>query len=87
MTIAQTTKVVRDAIQIVPVWWQLHARVVGHTRWRRLLSVLTHIWWEWRRHVVGEIEAPEREVHGRFNLVCERPLDGEAFQVDQQNGW
>ena len=86
MTIAQTTKVVRDAVQIVPVRRHLHARVIGYARRRQFLGVLAHVWWEWRRHVVGEIEVFEREIHGRFDLVCERALDGEALEVDQQHG-
>lgn len=83
MPIAQTTKVVRDAVQIVLVWRHLHARVTGCTRQCRFLRVLAHVWWEWRWHVIGEIEALEREIHNCFDLVCERPLDREALQVDQ----
>lgn len=86
MTIAQTTKVVRNAVQIVLVWRHLHARVVGHVRRRQFLSILAHVWWEWRWHVVGEIEAFEREVHDRFDLVCKGSLDGEALEMDQQHG-
>lgn len=85
MTIAQITKVVRDAVQIVLVWRHLHARVTGCARRGRSLGVLAHVWWEWRWHVVGEIEVFERKIHDRFDLVREMTLDGETLEVYQQH--
>lgn len=88
MTVTQTTKVVRDAVQIVPVRRQLHARVIDRTTRRSwFLDTLAQVWWEWGRHVVGEIEAFKREIDDRFNLVCEMSFDREALEVDQQDGW
>lgn len=88
VTVAQTSKVVRHAVQIVPVRWHLYARVIGRiTRRHWFLSVLLQVWWEWRWHVVGEIEASKREINDRFDLVCEVPLYGETLEVDQQDGW
>lgn len=82
MTIAQTTKVVRDAVQIVPVWRHLYARVISRARQRRFRRVLAHVRWKWGWHVVGEIEAFEWEIDDRLDLVCERTLDGETLEVN-----
>ena len=85
VAIAQTTKVVRDAVQVIPVWRDLYARVVGCARRRRFIHTLAHVWGQWRRHVVGEIKVLEREIYDRLDLVRERSLDGEALEVDQQD--
>ena len=88
MTVTQATKVIRDAVQIVPVWRHLHAWVIScTTRRRRFLNALAHVWREWWWHVVRKIEALKGEIDRRFNLVCEMSLDGEALEVDQQDGW
>ena len=79
---AQRPKVVRHTVQIVSIWRELAPRVV-----RRELRAARCARRERRGHVVGEVEAAERELDERLDLVREEALGGEPLEVDQQHGW
>ena len=79
MSAAQRAKVVRDAIEIVPVWRHLCPRVVHGRR------LPTNTRGQWRRHVVRQIKRLEREVYKGLDLLREVALDREPLEMDQQN--
>lgn len=80
MSGAQRPKVIRHPIQVVAIWRVLIARVVGlHGR------AAAHTRGQWGRHVVGEIEALERELDSCLDLVCEWALRGEALEMNEKH--
>jgi hypothetical protein len=80
---AQAAEMVRHGVQVVSVWRYLQAGVI----WRvDLRACAVDARWEWRGHVVGQVEAFERKVDVFFNLVRERSFEREALEVNEQYG-
>lgn len=83
MSTAQTAKVVRHRVQVVAVRGYLRTGIVGRVRLR---ARAVDAGWEGRGHIVGQVQALDREVDVLLDLVRERALEREALQVDEQHG-
>lgn len=83
MSTAQTAEVVRHRVQVVAVRGYLRTGIIGRVRLR---ARAVDAGWEGRRHVVGQVQALDREVDVLLDLVRERALEREALQVDEQHG-
>ena len=80
----EAPEVVCYTVQVETVWRDLRAWVV---RGRDLARVrLVRAGWERRRQEVRQVEAAEREVDVGLDLVGERALEGEALEVDEEDG-
>lgn len=77
---AQRSEVVGHPIQVIPIWRKLTPRVI-----RRGLRAAANPRWQWRRHVIRQVQALQRELDERLDLVRERPLRREALEVDQEH--
>jgi hypothetical protein len=73
---------IRYCIQIIPIWGYLRARVIW---WVHMHARAVSTRWKWGRHVVGQVEAFQREVNVLFYLVRERALEREALKVDEKH--
>jgi len=80
---AQAADVVRHPIQVVTVRGYLRTGILGRVRLR---AGAVDAGRERRRHVVGEVQALQREVDVLFDLVGERAFEREALEVDEQHG-
>lgn len=85
MTTGKRAIMIRHRIQIILVRRHLHARVVGAERLRGA-GRTSCPGRQWGRHVVCEVEPALRKVNNSLEFVRERPLHGEALQVNQQHG-
>ena len=74
---------IRHPIQVVTVRGYLRAGIVGRVHLR---AGAVDAGRERRRHVVGEVQALQREVDVLFDLVGERAFEREALEVDEQHG-
>lgn len=74
---------VRHCVQVVAVRGYLRTGIVERVRLR---ARAVDAGWEGRGHVVGQVQALDREVDVLLNLVRERALEREALQVDEQHG-
>ena len=75
---------IRDCVQVVAVRGYLQTGVIWGIRLRAGAIDARR---ERRGHVVGQVQASEREVDVLLDLVRERALEREALQVDEQYGW
>jgi hypothetical protein len=75
---------VRHRVQVVAVRGYLRSGIIGRVRLR---ACAIDAGWERRGHIVCQVQALQREINVLLDLVRERALEREAFQVDEQHGW
>lgn len=84
MPTAQAPKMIRNSIQIIFIRRSLLPRIIICILHRRLSTINTGR--ERRGHVVRQLEALEREIDVLVDLVGEGALEGEALELDEQDG-
>jgi hypothetical protein len=85
MPAAQAPHMIGDTIELVPVWRNLGAGVVGRNGEPSVQLPLVCAWGQRRWHVVRQIEAFQREVDRGLNLIGEWSFDLESLQMDEKN--
>lgn len=87
MPATEIAVVICDSVQIIPVWGQLCARVIGRQRQASVQLRLVSTRRKGRRHIICEVQPPHREVDKGVDLVGKPAIGFKSLEMDHQNRW